>query len=190
MPAMRRRLLAAAIVAVASLAEAAGFAVAGGASATDRDFARQAALGGLAEVTFARLAEQQAQDAAVVAYARWMVQDHGKANQQLAALVAQAGIEVPAAMDEANSLKFAQLRQLQGAAFDRSYMQSAIEVHRKAIPLLEAEIESGQAPQLRAFAASRLPKARHHLTTAWDIAGKMPGIKYLLLPSDDAAPNP
>ena len=52
----------------------------------DMSFVKGAAEGGLAEVEFGKLAQQQAQDAQVKQFGARMVQDHGSANAELTAL--------------------------------------------------------------------------------------------------------
>ena len=61
----------------------------------DRLFVRAAAIGGMAEVEFGKLAEQKGQSDAVKEFGRRMIEDHGKANERLIGLAKEDGIAVP-----------------------------------------------------------------------------------------------
>jgi putative membrane protein len=65
------------------------------ANTQDRLFALLLAAGGAAEVDFGRLAEGKAQNEAVKQFARRMVQDHTKANEELSSLANAAQISDP-----------------------------------------------------------------------------------------------
>ena len=58
----------------------------------DRLFAALAAQGGMAEVELGKVAQQKSGNDAVTAFAKRMVDDHGKSNARLAELAKQAGI--------------------------------------------------------------------------------------------------
>src|SRR6266545_5185813 len=67
----------------------------------DTKFAKEAAAGGLMEVTLGELATKNAASQAVKDFGQRMVDDHGKANQQLKELAAQKGISLPTALPAA-----------------------------------------------------------------------------------------
>jgi predicted outer membrane protein len=66
----------------------------------DLEFARKAAEGGLMEVQFGELAQEQAKDEQVVQFGERMVQDHGEANEKLKAIAEQKGIQLPQELPE------------------------------------------------------------------------------------------
>src|ERR1700729_2373711 len=68
-----------------------GVPIPGQTNAPDRLFATLAAEGGMAEVDVAKLAQQKSRNEAVIAFAKQMIDDHGKTNAQLASLAKQAG---------------------------------------------------------------------------------------------------
>src|SRR5438105_9310947 len=61
----------------------------------DRLFAMLAAQSGMAEVDLAKLAGQRSRNEDVAAFAKQMIQDHGKGNEKLSSLAKQAGIPLP-----------------------------------------------------------------------------------------------
>src|SRR3954447_763800 len=62
----------------------------------DRLFASLATQGGTAEVEIAKLALQKTRNESVSAFARQMLEEHGKSNARLAQLTKQMGIPLPA----------------------------------------------------------------------------------------------
>ena len=65
-------------------------------SSADREFAMQAASGGLAEVQAAQLAEQRAASPQIKQFAQRMITDHTAANTELQQIAKQADISLPA----------------------------------------------------------------------------------------------
>lgn len=132
----------------------------------DRLFVYEATIGGNAEVDFGQLAEQKGRSAAVKDFARQMVADHGKANQQLAQLAQAANIPQPRELDEEHRAMRSRLEQLSGAEFDLAYIRGQVGDHQEAAQLFEWEIGSGQDPQLKGFASQVLPIVLRHLEMA------------------------
>src|SRR5712671_1113768 len=66
-----------------------------GFSATDSTFMKKAADGGMAEVELGQLAVQKASSSDVKAFGQRMVDDHGKANEQLKQLAAEKHVDLP-----------------------------------------------------------------------------------------------
>jgi putative membrane protein len=133
---------------------------------TDRSFIHDAGAGGLAEVDFGKLADQKSQNDSVKHFAQQMIQDHTKANDQLAALAKADGIAVPDTLDPDHRATRARLEKLDGARFDRAYIAGQISDHQKTIALFQQETAAGQDPQLKGFAAETLPTIRGHLKMA------------------------
>jgi putative membrane protein len=151
---------------------ATGNAATGQLNSVDRQFVASAATGGVAEVETAKLAEQQGSKAQVKSFAQRMIDDHSKANQQLASLASQAGITPPTEPDAKEKAAAAKLKALNGAAFDRAYVRQEIQDHKDTIALFEKEAKSGQDPQLKQFASQTLPTLKQHLQMVQKIGTK------------------
>ncbi|MBV9862324.1 MAG: DUF4142 domain-containing protein [Alphaproteobacteria bacterium] len=139
----------------------------------DRDFIQQATIAGLAEVELGQTAEQKAQSPAVKEFARRMVVDHTKANNQLAPLAKAAGVTQPMQLDAEHSAMKSSLQNLSGAAFDQSYIQGMVQDHEKVIQLFQHEASAGQDAALKGFATETLPILQQHLQMAQSISSQL-----------------
>ena len=145
---------------------------------TDRIFVHAAAIGGMAEVQLGDLAQQKAQSEAVKDFGRRMVEDHGKANEQLISIAKEVGIPVPDELDQEHKAMRDRLQAMTGAEFDLAYIEGQVADHQKTTQLLEHEIGSGQQVDLKNFAAATLPVVIAHLRTAQELQAEMTGKAY------------
>jgi putative membrane protein len=136
----------------------------------DQTFAEKAAVGGLAEVQLGKLAVEHAASPDVKQFGQRMVDDHGKANRELMALVGQKGISVPTALDPKHQKEADRLAKLEGAAFDRAYIQQMVKDHEADVKLFRTEAQQGKDPELKRFAAASLSTLEAHLNMARSLA--------------------
>lgn len=141
----------------------------------DRNFIREAAIGGMAEVDLARLAEQKSESDEVKRFAQRMIQDHTKANDRLAVLADAVNVPIPKTLDAEHRAMRAALEKASGAGFDRAYIQGQMADHGTTAQLFEYEIGSGQDAELKTFAGDTLPVVFQHLQLAQSIAADMTG---------------
>lgn len=132
----------------------------------DRKFVEDAARGGMAEVQLGQLAAQKAQSPDVKKFGQRMVDDHGKANDQLKQIAANKGVELPADLDRSAKREHDKLSKLNGADFDREYMKHMVSDHRKDVKDFEKEAKSAKDADIRNFASSTLPTLQEHLQQA------------------------
>ena len=145
------------------------------ANVADRNFARAAAAGGLAEVELGRLADQNGQSPEARQFGQRMVKDHSKANDQLKALATAANIPLPDAPGPEDQAMQERLDKMQGDAFDRAYIRGQISAHQETVQLFEYEIGSGQDSQIKNFASQTLPVLMEHLEMAQNINARLTG---------------
>jgi len=139
----------------------------------DRSFVQEAGAGGLAEVDFAKLANQKSSDDSVKRFAQHMIQDHTKANEQLAGLAKSDDVPVPTELDPAHRAIRARLEKLSGANFDRAYIEGQVADHQKTVELFQHESSTGRNPGLKNFATETLPTLRGHLRMATALEGEL-----------------
>ena len=132
-------------------------------SSRDRTFVMQAGQLSMMEVELGRLAVKRGSSAGVKQYGQEMVEEHTRANQELMQLVMQKQVELPTEMSTQNTATIDRLSELSGTSFDTAYKQAMIESHNQAIALFQAQSQQGQDPQLKAWAAQKLPNLQAHL---------------------------
>ncbi|HEY0099365.1 MAG TPA: DUF4142 domain-containing protein [Pyrinomonadaceae bacterium] len=149
-------------------------------SSTDRKFAMQAAMGGMAEVEVSRLALTKASSDAVKQYAQKMIDDHTAANTELMQIASTKGITLPTAPDAKHRAMMARMERLSGEAFDREYvMMAGHKDHQKMEKLFRDESTRGRDADLKAFAAKTLPVVQQHLQLAREMHDRMmPGMNH------------
>lgn len=139
-------------------------------SAADLTFAREAAAGGMAEVSLGQLAQQNAGSQQVKDFGQRMVTDHSQANQELQKIAEQENLAVPAQPDSKDQAMQQRLSGLTGPAFDTAYTKDMVRDHQQDIAAFQREARSGQDPALKAFARKTLPVLRQHLQMAEAVA--------------------
>jgi putative membrane protein len=65
------------------------------------------------------------------------------------------------------------LEKLNGAEFDRAYMQDMVRDHQEDVAEFKKESENGGDQDLKGFAAKTLPTLQQHLQMAQDTEGKV-----------------
>jgi putative membrane protein len=144
-------------------------------SASVQEFVEKAGASGLAEVEMGELGAKKAENGQVEAFAKRMVEDHKKANQELLTAIKGKGVQVPSsrsAMHKAAVEKFQQ--QDAGKNFDRDYIEHMVEDHKAAVELFETAADDEKFDlDLRAYAKRTLPTLRDHLQQAQTIQSKL-----------------
>lgn len=139
------------------------------ASGGAQDFVKQAALGGMTEVQASQIATDATKDRQIKQFALMMIEDHMNANEKLAQIARDKGLQVPAQLDQDHRQRVEKLRGLSGARFDGQYMTMMVADHQKTVSLFEDQAENGQDAEIREFAATTLPTLRMHLVRAEQI---------------------
>ena len=146
-------------------AEKADKVMAGG-KMPDLPFVMKAANGGMAEVELGKLAVDKAASDEVKKFGQRMVDDHGKANEELKTLAQNKKITLPTAVDPKAMALHDRLAKLSGAAFDRAYLQAMLADHQKDVNEFRLEARSGKDADVRGWAAKTLPTLEEHLKLA------------------------
>jgi putative membrane protein len=142
-------------------------------SDSDKEFVMKAAQGGMAEVTLGSLAAQKGTDAEVKNFGTRMVNDHGKANDELKALATNKGLSLPTELDADAKKTQDELSKKSGKAFDKAYIDDMVKDHEKDVAEFEKQSTAAQDPDLKAWVTKTLPTLQDHLKMAKEAAGKV-----------------
>ena len=143
------------------------------ATSPDMAFAREAAIGGMAEVELGNLAKQKASSSDVKQFGDRMVTDHGKGGEELKQWAQSKNITLPAELDAKHKALRDRLAKLPTDAFDRQYMNEMVMDHQHDVMAFKREASSGKDADLKAWAARTLPTLEEHLKMAKDAAMKV-----------------
>ena len=141
----------------------------------DATFAKKAAQGNMAEVALGKLAQDNAQSDDVKKFGQRMVDDHGKAEQDLEGVASKANITLPQNVSAQQKAEQQHLEKMKGAAFDRAYMAMMVKDHTKDVAELKKEANSTSAnSDLKDYAKRTYPTLEDHLTNAKAVDNALP----------------
>jgi len=143
---------------------------------TAQPFLKEAAQGGIMEVTLGKMAAEKAQSEAVKNFGLRMIKDHGQANVELKNLAQSEGVSLPSDMGSEGKELEQRLQKLSGAEFDQAYMQEMLKYHKKDIEAFNQEAQNGQDAEVKNWAAKTLPTLREHYQLGQTAAEKI-GLK-------------
>ncbi len=137
----------------------------------DQQFMTKAAHGGHLEVTAGNLAAAKATNGDVKKFGRQMVQDHGKAGEELKRIAQAKGVTLPEEPDAKQKDLLKKLEVAQGPDFDRLYITEAgVKDHEADVVLFTDQATNGTDADVKAFAAKTLPMIKGHYQMAQDLA--------------------
>lgn len=138
----------------------------------DADFVKTAAEDGMMEVKLGQLAQTHAASEEVKKHAQHMVEDHGKANEELRSLASKKNITVPTSISDKMQRKYDDMAKLKGKEFDKKYIKCMVDDHQKAIDLFKKQAEKGNDAELKAWASGKISTLEGHLRM-WEETNKM-----------------
>lgn len=138
----------------------------------DEKFAKCAAEAGMAEVKMGELGVSKATSAEVKMHAQHMIDDHSKANEELKALAAKKNIVLPSTPSKKQQKCYEKFAKCEaGSKFDKKYAKQMKCDHKKTVCYFEKEAKKGKDPELKAWAAGKVPTLKGHLEM-WKTACK------------------
>jgi putative membrane protein len=143
----------------------------------DLSFVREAAAGGLFEVQIGKLAASKATSGEVKAFGQKMVNDHGKANEELKQLAVKKKISLPESLDPTKKATYDSIALQKGAAFDKEYIRHMVKAHDEDVNKFEAASKNLDDADIRAWVAKTLPVLKAHQKHVYQINMKVNGDK-------------
>jgi putative membrane protein len=119
----------------------------------------------MAKISLARLALQNAQNEQVKSFARQILSDYGKAQRDLFNIAYQQVVVLPNTLDPKQLDTFEALSQLEGAAFDKAYIEAMLNGDQTAASRFKQEATKGDN-----WAGHMLPTLESNLKEAKKVA--------------------
>jgi putative membrane protein len=142
----------------------------------ERKFVMDAANGNLAEIRAAQLAKQRASNAEVRDFAQTMINDHTRANDELAQIAQRMGVTPPKDIDPFHRAAAAGMSNLSGMEFDVAYVKGQLGDHALMLDILETQEKSGKDPELSRYAARIRPAVASHYEQARQLDDRMSAV--------------
>jgi putative membrane protein len=165
-------LAALSLIGGASLAQAAG-------KATDPQIAHIAYTAGVIDIDAAKLALQKSKNKDVVEFANTMVRDHEAVNKQALDLVKKLKVtpednDTSKALSKAATDEQAKLAKLDGAAFDKAYVDNEVAYHKQVNGALETVlIPAASNAELKSLLETGLKLFQGHQQHAEHVAAEL-----------------
>ncbi|WP_031529957.1 DUF4142 domain-containing protein [Dyadobacter crusticola] len=128
----------------------------------DTEFAVEAANGGLAEVALSKIAQEKATNPEVKEFAKQMITDHSKANEELKTIAMSKNITLPTAPNEEKQKAASDLGAKSGSDFDKAYIAQMKKDHDATVKLFEDAQKEVKDAELKAFIDKTLPVIKAH----------------------------
>ena len=138
----------------------------------DSEFISLTNLGNNFQIDSGRLAEQNASDPAVRAYATLMVTTHTEVENNLQKMLRQRGLTpTPAPLLQGAYKTICQsLSSEHGKQFDIAYVESQVDYQQANLALYQQELSAGSDPGIKGFATNVIPKVQDHKQRAAKLA--------------------
>jgi putative membrane protein len=141
---------------------------------TVQEFTARAAMGGVFEIESARIVQSKSKSESTEAFARHLVEDHGKSSREMRALSRDVGASPPAEekLDARRQEMTDSLQQVEGRDADRLFARQQVNAHEEALALYQSYASTGDNAALQAtFAQKTIPALGKHLAMAKKLTG-------------------
>ncbi len=140
-----------------------GTALAAALSDSDQQFMIKAAHAGQMEIQASALAEKLAASDEVKKFAKKMVTDHTKVDDELRQLADKKEVSLTPGLTPSQQEQLKALAMTEGVEFDRKYAQEiGVAAHEEAVNLFQAASEQADDADVKAYASKTLPHLKAH----------------------------
>src|SRR3954470_4153157 len=146
--------------AAGTAAGAAGAAA--GMKGPDQKFATMVAQTDLAEIQVGNLALQKSTSEDVKKIAQKLVDDHTKSSTELKQIASSKNMTLPTETDAKHQALATKLQNDSPDKFDKDFIKANSADHHKVVSAFQKEAQSGQDPEIKAFATKFLPGIQEH----------------------------
>jgi putative membrane protein len=128
----------------------------------DAGWVAEAASGGMMEVQAAELAIKKAVSPQVKEFAKMMIEDHKKANDELKTLATAKNITLPTALMDKHQKVINDIQDKTGKDFDITFMNRMLDDHKEDVEKFQKAADKANDAEVKAFATKTLPTLIKH----------------------------
>lgn len=139
-------------------------------TAIDKIFVKKAMQGSLAQVQLGELTLQKSSNDQVKQFARKMIDDHTKMNEQLRPVAQQLNADIPTEVSKKDKSMIGKMQGLSGTAYDQAYLKEMVKVHKQDLNDFHLEATHGNTPSIRDAATQGGQSISEHLQMATQLA--------------------
>ena len=136
-------------------------------------FLTDAMKGDNSEVMLGKLAASQGSSQGVKDLGQMLVDDHGAHKTKVADMAGTMSVPATDATKPEADAMAKKLKGMSGAAFDKAFIDGAVEDHQKDIAAYQAEAASSDPAAVTAFAKETIPTLQKHLDKAMSLQKSM-----------------
>jgi putative membrane protein len=126
------------------------------------------------EVQLGKMAQKQASHSEVKKFGQRMSDDHSQMNTQIHQIVSKSGITLPKTSQPSEHTETIKaMSSYSGKEFDRHYIETMLQEHRKDIAELQQYADTTTNPEMKSFMKSTLPILENHIRIAENVAGQI-----------------
>ena len=170
---MRRTMRMCCAVAAAAVMLAPMMASAQGPSDDDKKFLAFAAQGDQNEIAVSQVAEQKATNPDVKEFAHKMVTEHKEMTASMKPFAEKWGLTPPSGPDADHQKEIDKLNGLNGADFDKRYMDDMVSDHSTALSKFTSEVKDTKDPTFKTAVENGKDKVAAHKNMAYDLKKKL-----------------
>ena len=142
-------------------------------NSTDQTYLTQNAQGSVSDFATAETGVQKAQDKNVRSYAAQVMKDHSQLNMDVLNLAHDKNLTLPVTISDEDKTKLDTLTALNGADFDKAFLQEEVQVNTEDVKDARAELTATSDPDVHKFVSKFLDTEQKHLDRAQDLLNKM-----------------
>lgn len=139
----------------------------------DAAFMIRVQLRGLEDVELGRIAAERASNPGVRAFGQQIVQDRGKANEELRLFAQSQAIALPTALDASRSAEVDRISKLSPPALDRAIALAMVRIHDADVADFQKQTQMGQEVELQGWVYDTLPLLEDQREQIHGIASEM-----------------
>lgn len=143
----------------------------------DSEFLVAAAESDMMEIELGKLAQSKGMSADVKNFGKMMVDEHTKSANETKPFADRLQVSLPAGLTDKGKEQYNELNEKTGKDFDEKFADLMVKNHEKAVDKMEKASTDANDPEIRSWAAGKVPVLRGHLEHAKTLQDKIKNAK-------------